>query len=63
MSANLVATGFDLGILPDGNVLIEFFGDDGKTVNTQVVSPDLFKKMPTVVQAMADTLAAQPSKP
>jgi hypothetical protein len=63
MSENQVAAGFDLGLLPDGNVLIEFFGDDGKTVNTQVVSPDLIKKMPTVVQAMADTLAAQPSKP
>ena len=63
MSENQVATGFDLGLLPDGDVLIEFFGDDGKTVNTQVVSPDLIKKMPTAVQAMADLLAARPSNP
>jgi hypothetical protein len=28
-----VATGFDFEPLPDGNVLIEFFGDDDLTCN------------------------------
>lgn len=42
------ATGFDCQPLPDGNVLIEFFGDDGKTVNEQVVTPDLIWQMPLV---------------
>ncbi len=42
------ATGFDFEPLPDGNVLIEFFGDDGKTFNKQVVTPDFLHDMPLV---------------
>jgi hypothetical protein len=44
----LRATGFDCEPLPNGDVLIEFFGDDGKTVNSQLVSPDVVKAMPLV---------------
>jgi hypothetical protein len=36
-----IATGFDFEPLPDGNVLIEFFGDDGNTINAQVVTAEL----------------------
>jgi hypothetical protein len=43
-----VATGFDLQPLPDGNVLIGFFGDDGKTFNTQIVTPEVVHSMPLV---------------
>ena len=46
-----IATGFDFQPLDDGNVLIEFFGDDGKTFNAQVVTPDVMKNM-----AMASVL-------
>ena len=40
-----IATGFDFEPLPDGNVLIEFYGDDGKTFNKQVITPDVLKDM------------------
>jgi hypothetical protein len=42
------ATGFDFQPLDDGNVLIEFFGNDGKTFNTQVVTADVMKNMAMV---------------
>ena len=38
-----IATGFDFEPLPDGNVLIEFFGGDGKTFNVQVITANVFK--------------------
>ena len=41
-----IATGFDFEPLADGNVLIEFFGDDGKTFNTQVVDGQAFRHLP-----------------
>lgn len=44
-----IATGFDLEPLATGNVLIEFFGDDGKTFNTQVVTREMIESMPAVV--------------
>ena len=44
-----IATGFDLEPLPNGNVLIEFYGDDGKTFNTQVVTREVIERMPAVV--------------
>ena len=43
-----VATGFDFEPLADGNVLIEFCGDDGKTFNTQVLTGDVLKSLPLV---------------
>lgn len=43
-----IATGFDCQPLPDGNVLIEFFEDDGETCNRQVVTPDVVRSMPLV---------------
>jgi hypothetical protein len=43
-----VATGFDFQPLPDGNVLIEFFGEDGKTFNTQTVTAEVVHSMPLV---------------
>ena len=44
-----IATGFDLEPLANGNVLIEFYGDDGTTFNTQVVTRDVIEGMPAVV--------------
>lgn len=43
-----IATGFDLEPLPDGNVLVEFCGDDGKTVNKQIVTANVVSNMPVV---------------
>ena len=48
MQMQKIATGFDLEPLRNGNVLIEFYGDDGKTLNTQVVTPDVVESMPFV---------------
>ena len=48
-----VATGFDFEPLPDGNVLVEFFGDDGNTFNKQVVTPDVIRSM-GLVSALTD---------
>jgi hypothetical protein len=44
-----VAIGFDLEPLANGNLLIEFFGDDGKAFNTQVVTREVIEGMPAVV--------------
>ncbi len=43
------ATGFDFEPLPDGSVLIEFFGNDGKTFNSQVITAEALRSMPLVV--------------
>lgn len=48
-----IANGFDFQPLDDGNVLIEFFGDDGKTFNTQVVTADVMRNM-AAVSALTD---------
>jgi len=47
-----IATGFDLGPLPDGSVLVEFFADDGETFNSQVVTKAVVESMPTVASLM-----------
>ena len=44
-----IATGFDLEPLANGSVLIEFYGDDGETFNTQVVTREVIEGMPAVV--------------
>ena len=70
-----LATGFDFEPLPDGNVLIEFFGDDGQTIDKQVVTPDVMRSMglvsaltevgmkkgPEVAKAVMSMLAADKS--
>lgn len=48
-----IATGFDFEPLSDGNVLVEFYGADGATFNTQVVTPDLMRNM-ALVSALTD---------
>ncbi len=48
MKRRQIATGFDCEPLKNGTVLIEFFGDDGKTFNTQIVTRDLIQDMPVV---------------
>ena len=46
---SVMATAFAFEPLLDGNVLIEFFGDDGKTINTQIVTAEVIRRMPLVV--------------
>jgi hypothetical protein len=48
----MTATGFDFEPLPNGDVLIEFFGDDGVTLNTQVITKECLAKMPVVAHAL-----------
>jgi len=47
----LVATGFDLEPLPTDDVLIQFFADDGKTINAQVITREALARLPVVVHA------------
>lgn len=56
----MIATGFDFELLPSGDVLIEFFGDDGVTLNTQVVTKECFTRIPVVANAL--TLAIEEGK-
>jgi hypothetical protein len=48
----MIATGFDFEPLESGDVLIEFFGDDGVTINTQVITKECLSRMPVVAQAL-----------
>ena len=43
-----IATGFDFQPLPNGNILIEFYSDDGKTINKQVVTAEVVRRIPVV---------------
>ncbi len=43
---NRMATAFEFQILADGNVLVEFFGSDAKTCNTQVIAGQAFAYLP-----------------
>ena len=47
----MTATGFDFEPLPNGDVQIEFYGDDGKTVNTQVITRECLTRIPVVAHA------------
>ena len=47
------ATGFDFEPLANGHVLIEFFGDDGDTLNTQEVTAEVIRHMP-LISALTD---------
>jgi len=46
----MTATGFDFEPLMSG-VLIPFFGDDGQTVNTQVITKGGICRLPVVAHA------------
>ncbi len=46
-----IATGFDFEPLPNGDVLIQFHGDDRTTINTQVISRTALAQFPAVVHA------------
>jgi hypothetical protein len=43
---NRIATGFEFQPLLGGDVLVEFFGSDGKTCNTQVINGEAFRHLP-----------------
>lgn len=47
----MTATGFDFESLPNSDVLIQFFGDDGRTVNTQIMTRECLARLPVVVHA------------
>lgn len=47
----MTATGFDFDPLPTGDVLIQFFADDGETINAQAITRDTLARLPVVVHA------------
>lgn len=47
----VIATGFDFEPLPNSDVLIQFFSEDGKTVNTQIMTRECLARLPVVVHA------------
>ena len=51
--SSMIATGYDFEPMADGNVLVEFYGADGVTFNTQIISPGLMRNM-AVVAALTD---------
>lgn len=46
-----VATGFDFQALPNGDVLIQFFANDGQTINSQIITREGLARLPVVVHA------------
>ncbi len=47
-----IATGFDFEPLPNGDVLIEFYGDDGVVFNSQVITRECLTRFPVVAHAL-----------
>ena len=47
----MTATGFDFEPLPNGDVLMQFFGDDGVAINTQIITKECLARLPIVVHA------------
>jgi len=48
----MTATGFDFEPLPNGDVLIEFHGNDGVTINSQIITRECLVRLPVVVHAL-----------
>jgi hypothetical protein len=55
------ATGFDLEPLADGNVLKEFYGDDGQTCNSQVVRVEVLRTLPVIASLTEIALLEGPA--
>ncbi len=47
----MTATGFDFEPLPSGDVLIQFFADDGKKIKTPLITREGLVRLPVVVHA------------
>lgn len=56
----VIATGFDFEQLSHGDVLMQFFGDDGEAINTQVITKECLARIPFVAHALF--LAAEEGK-
>jgi hypothetical protein len=48
----MIATGFDFEPLPHGDVLLQFFDDDGEAINTQVITTECLARIPVVIHAL-----------
>ncbi len=48
----MTATGFDFEPLPNGDVLIRFFGDDGVVFNSQIITRECLARIPVVAHAL-----------
>lgn len=48
----VTATGFDFEPLLHGDVLMQFFSDDGAAINKQVITKECLARIPVVVHAL-----------
>lgn len=48
----VTATGFDFEPLPNGDVLMQFFSDEGADINTQVITKECLARIPVVAHAL-----------
>ena len=48
----MTATGFDFEPLPSGDVLIDFYGDDGVVFNSQIITRECLTRIPVVAHAL-----------
>ena len=48
----MIATGIGFEWLPNGDVLIEFVGDDGVTFNSQVIAKKCLDRLPVAAHAL-----------
>lgn len=55
-----IASGFEFQPQPDGTVRIEFFDDDGKTINSQTVTRGAFVRIPFVAFVAATAMELGP---
>jgi hypothetical protein len=55
-----IATSFEFEPQPDGSVVIEFFDDDGNTINFQVMSRNAFQKIPLAAFVTTTTMELGP---
>lgn len=54
------ATGVELAPLPGGDVLVEFFGEDGRPMSSQVVTMEVVASLPLVSAALGAALRDGP---
>ncbi len=47
-----IATGFNFSPLPNGDVLIDFYGDDGVVFNSQIITRECLTRIPVVAHAL-----------
>lgn len=57
-----IASGMDFEILPDGRVQIEFYGEDGHTLHTQIIEQKVIHSLPVAANLVRIALACGTEK-